>query len=103
MNRTTVSWNALPRGRLTQSLLVIVAFLGSANIARFGFLAFGNISARIWHGKRSRDTRPLEQDLRLSPFQSRLDALSPAVLKGIRRGIEKESLRVNPDGTLART
>ena len=36
-------------------------------------------------------------------FQERLRALSPAVLKGLRRGIEKESLRVEPDGSLALT
>jgi glutamate--cysteine ligase len=30
-------------------------------------------------------------------------ALSPAALKGIRRGVEKESLRVRPDGALATT
>lgn len=30
-------------------------------------------------------------------------SLDPNVLKGMRRGIEKESLRVEPDGTLART
>jgi len=35
-----------------------------------------------------------------SRFQERLRALSPAVLKGLRRGIEKESLRVKPDGSL---
>jgi glutamate--cysteine ligase len=34
-------------------------------------------------------------------FQQRLRALSPAVLKGLKRGIEKESLRVQPDGALA--
>jgi glutamate--cysteine ligase len=33
----------------------------------------------------------------------RTHALSPAVLGGIRRGIEKESLRVRPDGSLALT
>ena len=33
----------------------------------------------------------------------RLRALGPAALHGIRRGIEKESLRVRPDGTLAAT
>jgi glutamate--cysteine ligase len=32
-----------------------------------------------------------------------LRALSPAVLKGLRRGIEKESLRVTPQGSLALT
>ncbi len=36
-------------------------------------------------------------------FQERLRALSPAVLKGLRRGIEKESLRVTPKGVLALT
>jgi len=36
-------------------------------------------------------------------FEKRLDALSPEVLKGLRRGIEKESLRVRPDGALATT
>jgi glutamate--cysteine ligase len=36
-------------------------------------------------------------------FQERLRALSPAVLKGLRRGIEKESLRVTPKGALALT
>jgi glutamate--cysteine ligase len=40
---------------------------------------------------------------RLSPFQERLRSLDPAVLKGIRRGIEKESLRERPDGTLSAT
>jgi glutamate--cysteine ligase len=39
----------------------------------------------------------------LSTVQDRLRALSPAVLRGIRRGIEKESLRVRPDGSLAGT
>jgi glutamate--cysteine ligase len=36
-------------------------------------------------------------------FQERLRALSPAVLKGLRRGIEKESLRVTHEGSLALT
>ena len=36
-------------------------------------------------------------------LQQRLDALPREVLKGLRRGIEKESLRVRPDGTLATT
>jgi len=40
---------------------------------------------------------------RLSPFQERLRSLGPAVLRSIRRGIEKESLRERPDGTLAAT
>jgi len=33
----------------------------------------------------------------------RLRALGPGALQGIRRGVEKESLRVRPDGTLAAT
>jgi glutamate--cysteine ligase len=33
----------------------------------------------------------------------RLRALTPGLLRGIRRGIEKESLRVHPDGSLAGT
>src|SRR5437870_10319171 len=36
-------------------------------------------------------------------FKERLSALSPAVLGSLRRGIEKESLRVRPDGALALT
>ncbi|TMH23425.1 MAG: glutamate--cysteine ligase, partial [Betaproteobacteria bacterium] len=36
-------------------------------------------------------------------FDARLRALSPALLKGLKRGIEKESLRVRPDGALALT
>ncbi len=39
----------------------------------------------------------------MSPFHQRLQSLPPAVLKGLRRGIEKESLRVMPDGALALT
>jgi glutamate--cysteine ligase len=39
----------------------------------------------------------------MSTLHERLGALSPARLKGIRRGIEKESLRAQPDGTLALT
>jgi glutamate--cysteine ligase len=35
--------------------------------------------------------------------QERLNALPHAVLQGLRRGIEKESLRVRPDGALATT
>ncbi len=34
-------------------------------------------------------------------FDTRLEALSPEMLRGIRRGIEKESLRVTPDGMLS--
>jgi glutamate--cysteine ligase len=37
------------------------------------------------------------------PFQERLRALSPAVLKALKRGIEKESLRVTSKGSLALT
>ena len=36
-------------------------------------------------------------------MQSRLKALTPARLLGMRRGIEKESLRVRPNGSLALT
>ncbi len=36
-------------------------------------------------------------------FLQRLQALPPETLKGLRRGIEKESLRVRPDGKLAIT
>jgi glutamate--cysteine ligase len=39
----------------------------------------------------------------MSKLQARLDALSPERLKGVRRGIEKESLRANSDGGLAMT
>jgi glutamate--cysteine ligase len=39
----------------------------------------------------------------LSPLIHRLDALQPERLAGMRRGIEKESLRSRPDGTLALT
>src|SRR5947207_2624833 len=39
----------------------------------------------------------------MSSFAGRLRALTPATLKQIRRGIEKESLRVRPDGKLALT
>ncbi|MDM0113369.1 glutamate--cysteine ligase [Variovorax sp. J22R133] len=38
-----------------------------------------------------------------STLQERLSTLSPARLKGIRRGVEKESLRAQPDGKLALT
>jgi glutamate--cysteine ligase len=37
------------------------------------------------------------------PYRKRLKTLSPALLRGVRRGIEKESLRVAPDGSLALT
>ena len=39
----------------------------------------------------------------MSHLQTRLRSLSPGILVGLRRGIEKESLRVRPDGTLAMT
>ena len=39
----------------------------------------------------------------MSPLQARLRSLSPVVLAGLRRGIEKESLRVRPDGMLVTT
>jgi len=39
----------------------------------------------------------------LSHFHERLSALTPDVLRSLRRGIEKESLRVRPDGALADT
>jgi glutamate--cysteine ligase len=39
----------------------------------------------------------------MSKLQERLGALTPARLKGVRRGIEKESLRAQPDGKLALT
>src|SRR4051812_28234790 len=38
-----------------------------------------------------------------SPFHARLRALPPAMLRSLNRGIEKESLRVEPDGALALT
>ncbi|MDH3287311.1 MAG: glutamate--cysteine ligase [Betaproteobacteria bacterium] len=39
----------------------------------------------------------------MSVIEKRLAALTPEMLKGLRRGIEKESLRVRPDGALADT
>src|SRR5512141_2131178 len=39
----------------------------------------------------------------MSLFQTRLDSLPSAVLATLQRGIEKESLRVRPDGALATT
>ena len=39
----------------------------------------------------------------MNKIQERLRTLSPTALKGIRRGIEKESLRVRPEGKLAMT
>jgi glutamate--cysteine ligase len=38
-----------------------------------------------------------------SVLQKRLQALEPALLNGMRRGVEKEGLRVRPDGALATT
>ncbi len=39
----------------------------------------------------------------MSQLEQRLRALAPGALGGLRRGIEKESLRVRPDGALAQT
>ena len=39
----------------------------------------------------------------MTPIDKRLRALAPEALAGIRRGIEKEGLRVRPDGSLADT
>ncbi len=39
----------------------------------------------------------------MATLRARLQALSPVLLQGIRRGIEKESLRALPDGSLALT
>jgi len=39
----------------------------------------------------------------MNNFEARLRALSPGALAGLRRGIEKEGLRVQPDGALAMT
>src|SRR3989441_1904917 len=39
----------------------------------------------------------------MNNFEARLRALSPGVLASLRRGIEKEGLRVGPDGALAMT
>ena len=39
----------------------------------------------------------------MNQIQHRLRGLAPAILKSIRRGIEKESLRVRPEGKLAMT
>ena len=39
----------------------------------------------------------------MSHLLKRLSSLSPVVLAGLRRGIEKESLRVRMDGALAAT
>jgi glutamate--cysteine ligase len=41
--------------------------------------------------------------MREPDMEQRVQALSPAILRGLRRGIEKEGLRVRPDGTLATT
>ena len=36
-------------------------------------------------------------------MEQRVQVLAPAILRGLRRGLEKEGLRVRPDGILART
>jgi len=36
-------------------------------------------------------------------MEKRVQVLAPAILRGLRRGFEKEGLRVRPDGSLART
>ena len=38
----------------------------------------------------------------MSRFEDRLTTLSPDTLRTLQRGVEKESLRVHPDGHLAR-
>jgi len=45
----------------------------------------------------------MDGDDRMSSLLERLRALPAGALKGIARGVEKESLRVRPDGTLAST
>ena len=39
----------------------------------------------------------------MTTLQQRLESLSPERLRGMRRGLEKESLRAQPDGKLALT
>ena len=39
----------------------------------------------------------------MKTLQQRLESLSPERLRGMRRGLEKESLRSQPDGRLALT
>src|SRR4051812_24005681 len=57
-----------------------------------------------WHAEQAGVPRcGLYWGFRLSNFDRRLAALGPRVLSDLRRGIEKESLRVGPDGMLART
>src|SRR5690242_21930520 len=41
--------------------------------------------------------------IHMNNLKERIEALSPARLRGVRRGIEKESLRAQPDGKLALT
>ncbi|MDH4191927.1 MAG: glutamate--cysteine ligase, partial [Betaproteobacteria bacterium] len=48
-------------------------------------------------------TPPRAKEPHLNVLKERLRALGPAILGGLRRGIEKESLRVRPDGALAAT
>src|SRR3972149_6994885 len=52
---------------------------------------------------RASNARSQPRRVRLKQIHQRLRALAPGVLKGILRGIEKESLRVRPDGKLADT
>jgi glutamate--cysteine ligase len=47
--------------------------------------------------------RPADPIERPMTFEQRLNSLPREVLRGLRRGIEKESLRVKPDGKLATT
>ena len=55
-----------------------------------------------WHRKLRNASRGISA-LECPSFEQRLKALPPETLKGLRRGIEKESLRVRPDGALATT
>lgn len=48
-------------------------------------------------------SRPASVENALTPLLDRLQRLGPAGLQGMRRGIEKEGLRVGPDGVLSRT
>jgi glutamate--cysteine ligase len=61
--------------------------------------AVQRIASRATFGFIGRDTDHLD----MSNLQARLDGLSPQRLKGIRRGIEKESLRATAQGSLAMT
>ena len=44
-----------------------------------------------------------DAQMREPDIERRVQVLAPAILRGLRRGIEKEGLRVRPDGTLAST